>query len=106
MCVRRERMRACACVSLRDRVCERVCVCARACGQLTTPVAYRCASTGESLGGGRGGAVVAWDGGQWQASALMCTIGAIALDKDLCVNTGRARHLSRGPGLALGVSRL
>ena len=103
MCVRRERMRACACVSLRDRVCERVCVCARACGHHTGSISM-CVDGGERAEGE--GAVVAWDGGQWQASALMCTIGAIALDKDLCVNTGRARPLSRGPGLALGVSRL
>jgi hypothetical protein len=84
VCVRRERMRACACVSLRDRVCERVCVRARACGHHTGSISM-CVDGGERAEGE--GAVVAWDGGQWQASALMCTTGAIALDKDLCVNT-------------------
>jgi hypothetical protein len=79
-------------------VCERVCVRARACA-VTTPVAYRYV---RRRGGERAegeGAVVAWDGGQWQASALMCTTGAIALDKDLCVNTATPAE----PDLSLAV---
>ena len=96
--------------SLSETECASVCVCARV-RAVSSPHPHphrgsisMCVDGGERAEGE--GAVVAWDGGQWQASALMCTIGAIALDKDLCVNTGRARHLSRGPGLALGVSRL
>jgi hypothetical protein len=72
--------------SLSETECASVCVCARV-RAVTTPVAYRYV---RRRGGARAegeGAVVAWDGGQWQASALMCTTGAIALDKDLCVNT-------------------
>ena len=71
-------------------MCVRACV--RSAHHTLTGSISMCVDGGERAEGE--GAVVAWDGGQWQASALMCTIGAIALDKDLCVNTGRARPLS------------